>query len=583
MKWQYGLLVILWVATNLYFWTWWLSSSHVGTPILFVLMSAAFFYDATLLPTFYIFYLGQMRRPKYMRPEDAQRAGIVRRVAMITLTVPGSESIEIVRRQLEATAKVTFVHDSWILVDKCHSPEIEAIAKSMGVQYFCRHDIARWGSLGVAKWNRPTYPFKEKTKAGNVNAWLDAYGAKYSHFTQLDIDHVPQPEYLDRVLGYFLDSKVAWVQAPSVYGNLDSWTARGAAEQEFVLQGPLQAGFFGFCGTPFIIGSHCTYDMGAIRKIGGFQPTRAEDHLDTVVLAASGREGVFVPEVIAAGSGPENFDMYVAQQFAWAHSMIQVLLHYTPYCIMKYSFRQMLQFLFVQTWYPLWSLSLLTLFTMPVVGLLLNKPIADVGYGDFMLHCLPTTATALGIWFWSRRWHNPKGIGLSWRGIVLHIARWPVVLSAMLQAVLRVEKPYMITIKGLQAGEHRPFAFKSHMPYLVLIGFSLTACWAYMAVFSHSQAQGYLLFALQGAMMLLMVYVIVLFKDLTDMVQEGVPAMRSIELRAKPIMLLLVMLAAITFTGLSSVGRIAEALSYTEETNHAYLGVSSTAYALFAK
>jgi len=97
-------------------------------------------------------------------------------------------------------------------------------------------------------------------------------------FTQLDIDHNPRLDYLDRVLGYFEDPKVAWVQAPSVYGNFEHWTARGSAEQEFVLQGPLQMGFYGHSRTPFIIGSHSTYRMSAIREIGGFQPTRAEDH-----------------------------------------------------------------------------------------------------------------------------------------------------------------------------------------------------------------------------------------------------------------------------------------------------------------
>ena len=143
----------------------------------------------------------------------------------------------------------------------------------------------------MAFWNQPSAPFQRKTKAGNVNSWLDAYGELYSHFTQLDIDHVPVPDYLDRVLGYFVDPKVKWVQAPSLYGNHEaSWSARGSTEQEFGLQGPLQMGFFGFSRTPFIIGSHSTYDMAAIRSINGFQPTRAEDHLDTVYLAAKGEK-----------------------------------------------------------------------------------------------------------------------------------------------------------------------------------------------------------------------------------------------------------------------------------------------------
>ena len=61
------------------------------------------------------------------------------------------------------------------------------------------------------------------------------------------------------MLGYFRDPDVAWVQAPLVYGNLSNWIARGSAEQELVLQGPLQQGFYGVNETPFIIGSHTTY------------------------------------------------------------------------------------------------------------------------------------------------------------------------------------------------------------------------------------------------------------------------------------------------------------------------------------
>ncbi|WP_157506462.1 glycosyltransferase family 2 protein [Ktedonobacter racemifer] len=390
----------------------------------------------------------------------------MKKVAVMSLTVPGSEDVEIVRQQLLAMTRIRYPHDSWILVDKEHSPTIQQMAQSLGVHYFSRHDVERWGEEKVKYWNQPVPPFKAKTKAGNVNSWIDAYGDAYSHFTQLDIDHKPVPEYLHKVLGYFLDPKVKWVQAPSVYGNVDTWTSRGSAEQEFVLQGPLQMGFYGFCQTPFIIGSHCTYDMAAIRAIGGFQPTRAEDHLDTVFLAAQGHQGVFLPEVIAVGDGPENFDTYLAQQFAWAFSMIQVLLNFTPKAMKHYTPRQALQFLFVQTWYVLWSLTMFLLFILPVTSLFLNTPIARVSYWEFLLHSLPVTVTAFMIWAWSHSWHLPEKLELSWRGVILHIARWPVVLSAFIQVIFNVQKPYMITVKGLQRGAARPFPLKPHYPYI---------------------------------------------------------------------------------------------------------------------
>lgn len=559
---QYLILALIWIAANVYFWRWWLHTGHIGNPLLYGLMSVALFYTVTVLPTFYTFYLGQMRKPKAIDVREVENTGIVKRVAVISLTVPGSEDLEFVKRQMIAMKKIQYPHDSWILVDKEHSPEIQALAESLGVFYFSRHDAARWSKEGVTNWNQPVPPFKAKTKAGNVNSWLDAYGHLYSHFTQLDIDHIPVSSYLSKVLGFFRDPKVKWVQAPSVYGNLESWTARGSSEQEFVLQGPLQMGFFGFCRTPFIIGSHCTYDMKAIREIGGFQPTRAEDHLDTVFLAAQGHQGVFLPEVIAVGDGPENFETYIGQQFAWAFSMIQVLFTYTARCVKRYTPRQAVQFLFVQTWYTFWSTSMFLLFLLPIIALFTNTSIAHENYWKFLLHSSSLTDIGLMIWIWSRVWHLPKKVNLSWRGIVLHVARWPIVLSALIQVILKVEKPYMITVKGLQQGAKRPFSLAAHIPYFALMGMALIACWFYLTVYNQSAAQGNLLFALQGALIFLFAYAIALLKDLTDMKKEGVSFTQYVLLRVKPLGTLILFLMLISWTTFMSFGHIYQAIMF---------------------
>lgn len=554
---EYRVLVLIWLIFNLLFWIWWFSPEHWGNPILFLIMCVAFFYDVTLLPSLFLFYLGQMRRPEPRFAVDVKKIG---RVAVISLTVPGSESLEIVERQLAAMAAIKYPHDSWILVDKEHSEEIETLANRYKVNYFCRHDVGRWGDEQVAKWNHPRPPFQEKTKAGNVNAWLDAFGSKYTHFTQLDIDHVPVPEYLDRVLGYFSDPKVAWVQAPSVYGNFSYWTARGSAEQELVLHGPLQMGFYGFCQTPFIIGSHCTYDMQSIKQIGGFQPTRAEDHLDTVCLASLGKQGVFLPEVIAVGDGPENFEMYLKQQFAWAYSLIQVLISYTPRLIKNYTFRQALQFLFVQTWYPAWSTSTLVLFLLPLISLVTNQSISHVNFWEFVLYTAPLSLTAFMIWRWSKKWHFPSGTGLTWRGIILHIARWTIVLQAFIQVLFRVKKPYMITIKGLQKENARPFAFGLLMPYLVLAVIALSACWFYNLRYGGGPVQGYSLLALEGAAMLLIVCLVVFGVDLVQMSREKVRVWKILSMRRLSI--LTISLACFLWLGtlFSSADNISRAL-----------------------
>lgn len=505
-----GTLTVLWLAANAWFWRWW-AIDNVSNPILYVLFTICSLYNVTILPGMFLFYLWNMSYPKKIKAQLAVDRGIVKKVAVISLTVPGSESLEHVARQMKAMKRIRFPHDTWILVDKCHSPEIKVLASKHGVKYFSRHEVEVWGDSTVKKWNQPIPPFQAKTKAGNVNAWLDAHGYRYSHFTQLDIDHNPKPNYLNKVLGYFIDQTVKWVQAPSVYRNFDSWTGRGSAEQEFVLQGPLQMGFFGFSKIPMIIGSHCTYDTKAIMEIGGFQPTRAEDHLDTLLLSARGYSGVYLPEVIAEGDGPETFETYLMQQFAWAYSIIQVLFSYSPKLLPTLGFKQLIQFIFVQTWYPFWALSMLCLFILPSLGLLSGQAISAVGYFDFIAHSLPLSFISFLIYGWSTKWHLPKGIRLSWRGAVLHVARWPVILNALAQAIFKVKKPYMITPKGISLD--RPISLAAYIPYFGLIMVNLVTCWVYIANWGESRVQGYLFFTLQGAFFMIVVLVVAILNE----------------------------------------------------------------------
>jgi len=513
------LIALLWAVVTATFWVWWLGHARGGTPWLYWTQTATLVYQTTVLPSFFWAYVRKMRRPIEIE------APVGMRVAMVTLCVPSSESMEVIRKQLRALTCVEYPHDSWVL-DEGASDEVRALAETYGVRYFSRR--------GVDRWNQPEPPFQVATKAGNVNAWLDhvsAIGEDYEVFVQMDIDHVPRPDYLDRVLGYFTDPAIAWVQAPSVCGNLDSWAARGLAEQDLIFQGPLQMGFYGATGTPFIIGSHTTYRTAAIRSIGGFQPTRAEDHLDTVMLAAHGYRGVFVPELIAVGDGPHNFATYLRQQFAWAHSMIEIFLRRTPRLLRRYSLGQAVQFLFCQSWYTIWSVSLGLLWMLPAIALFAHRPIADVGVGEFMLYFLPVPLTSSLMWCSTRRWFQPGGVRLSWRGVILEIARWPVVLWALVNVVLRIKRDYMITPKGV-AGQRGPRASSIYGPYIFLTALPLVALWFFHASSGGAGVQGYFGLALGNAVLGLVLLKTTLLLEIRELAAGPAGVLAAVRTRA---------------------------------------------------
>jgi cellulose synthase (UDP-forming) len=482
---RYWALALVWALVTTSFWLWWLGHAAKSTPVLYWLQTVMLFYQTTFLPTVYWSFVGKMRRPIEVEPRPGMR------VALISLCVPAEESLPVIRKQLDALDDVNYPHDSWIL-DEGGSADVRALAEERGVHYFTRR--------GVAFWNQEGPPFQAKTKAGNVNAWLDhvaSLGIEYEAFAQFDIDHRPRPDYLERTLGYFRDSRVGWVQAPSVCGNLDKWAARGLTEQDLVFHGPLQMGFYGATRTPFIIGSHTSYRTAAVREIGGFQPTRAEDHLDTVGLAAHGYEGVFVPELIAVGDGPDSFATYLRQQFAWAYSMIQIFFHHTPRLLWRYSPRQAFQFLFCQSWYTLWSISLALLWMLPTVALLIGRPIASVKLSTFLVYFLPVFLASSLMWCQTRRWFQPTGVKLSWRGVLLGVARWPVILWALVNVLLRIKRPYMITPKGVAAVGPRGFSL--YGPGLAMGLLPLGGLWVFHATGGNPAMRGYYWLALANA------------------------------------------------------------------------------------
>jgi cellulose synthase (UDP-forming) len=527
----YWALAALWLVVVVRFWTWWLAPEHRGATALFVLQSIPMAYLTTLLPSFYWFFVGRMRRPVHMAPRPGMR------VALITLCVPSHETLDVIEGQLRALTAVRYPHDSWVL-DEGADPEVERLADELGIRYFTRK--------GKPIWNRPGPPFQAKTKAGNVNAWLDHVGmagVDYDIFVQLDIDHRPAPEYLDRTLGYFDDPEVAWVQAPSVAANLEHWTARGLAEQDLVLQGPLQMGFYGHSRTPFIIGSHTTYRTAAVRAIGGFQPTRAEDHLDTVVLAAAGYSGIFVPEIIAEGDGPEDFGTYLGQQFAWAYSMVQIFLQHTPRLIRRYSPAQAFQFLMAQSWYFLWSLSLAILWVLPIVALLTGAPIAHVALSEFLAYHLALLLASTLMWWCSRHWFQPRGIGLTWRGVLLEIARWPIVLWAVVNVILRIKRPYMITPKGARPGAPPP-GRRLYGPQVALAAAANLAVCAFVVLIGTSPTQGYLALVLFNTLMVLALLVTTHSLELRDLRLRTGGFVAAVRLRAPSIAVLALTIAA---------------------------------------
>src|SRR5579871_3570631 len=148
------------------------------------------------------------------------------RVAFATTIVPSKEPLELVSRTLRAARAISYegtVH-VWLL-DEEDDPEVRAMCVELGVRHFTRR--------AVEAWNQPAGPYRAHSKHGNYNAWLAAHGGKYDVLATVDPDHVPVPNFLERLLGYFRDPDVAYVVGPQNYANCDNVVTMGAESQQF--------------------------------------------------------------------------------------------------------------------------------------------------------------------------------------------------------------------------------------------------------------------------------------------------------------------------------------------------------------
>jgi cellulose synthase/poly-beta-1,6-N-acetylglucosamine synthase-like glycosyltransferase len=398
------------------------------------------------------------------------------RVAILTTIVPGKEPVEMVARTLRRMKQIAYCGnvDVWIL-DEGDDPEVQALARRLGVRHFSRK--------GIAEYNQPYGEFRARSKAGNHNAWRVEHEHRYDVVAQMDPDHVPLPCFLERTLGFFRDPDVAFVVAPQVYGNMyDNWIAHGASVQQYIFSGVVERGGNGL-GAPLLIGTNHLYRPAAWAQIGGYQDSIIEDHLTGMriqgtVNPATGRrwKGVYTPDVLAVGEGPTSWMDYFNQQKRWSYGIWEILLRRRS-ARAGLSWRQRLLYGCVQFYYPSVAATLL-------LGNVATALYLFFGVASIQLHNLTWLglwSLSLGswfvLWFWLRRFnlaqHERTEIGMP--GMALALFAGPVYVAAALAAIRGKPLAYAVTAKGSLSSGESPRTFRLHLVWAAVAAAGLGA------------------------------------------------------------------------------------------------------------
>lgn len=411
------------------------------------------------------YHAGQARDPIPMRPQQGLR------VAVLTTIVPGKEPLELVMATLRAMTRIRHdgILDVWLL-DEGDDAEVRRRCAELGVHHFSRK--------GRPEWNQRSGAFRARTKHGNHNSWRVCHEHHYDVVAQMDPDHIPFPNFLERTLGYFSDPDVAFVVAPQVYGNLiESFVARGAAELAYIFHGIIQRGGNGH-GAPLLIGTNHLYRPTAFAQIGGYQDCIIEDHLTSMIVytavnEATGRnwKGVYTPDIVAVGEGPATYSDFFSQQKRWAYGVWEIVRKHSPTVFPQMLTRQQrLSFFALQTHYPTTAIAWVGGISLSALYLVGGVTVTHLPVLQWGLLFAANLIVGLIFLFCMRRFnlveHERRSWGLS--GMLLELVTAPVYVAAAVAQLVGRPLVYVVTAKGSAATGDTWRTFRPHLGWFAV-------------------------------------------------------------------------------------------------------------------
>lgn len=283
-----------------------------------------------------------------------------------------NESVNLLRHTLLAATRMEYPHQTWLL-DDGNRAEMAALAKELRCRYLARTE-------------------NTDAKAGNLNNALTQSRANF--VAVFDADHVPHKDFLNKTLGFFRDEKVAFVQTPQDFYNLDSYQHRRHRRLSYIWTE--QSLFFRVIqrgkdrwNAAYFCGSCAVLRRSALDDIGGFATgTVTEDLHTSIRLHKKSYKAVYYPESLAFGLAPNSVRAFLLQRLRWGQGAMQVWRKEGILFARGLTFPQRLNYLAsVLTYFDGWQKAIFYL--APVVVLLTGvMPINAVGT-DFLLHFIP--------------------------------------------------------------------------------------------------------------------------------------------------------------------------------------------------
>lgn len=163
-------------------------------------------------------------------------------------------------------------------------------------------------------------------KAGALNFLMKHMAPDAEVIGVIDADYFARSDFLARLVPYFADREIGYIQTPHDYRGQQATTYLTACYWEYMPTNKVDYPGIHEYGGAFTIGTMCLLRTEALRKAGGWAEwCLTEDSEVSVRLRAAGYRGYYFGETFGRGLIPETFDDYKKQRFRWTAGPVQQL------------------------------------------------------------------------------------------------------------------------------------------------------------------------------------------------------------------------------------------------------------------
>jgi hypothetical protein len=259
-----------------------------------------------------------MGRRIWRRPRQPLTAAPGDRRPMVSLHVPTyAEPPELVIASLDALATLDYPNFEVLVIDNnTDDPRlwrpIEAHCLRLGARFHFFH-----------------VPVLAGAKAGAVNFALARTAPEAEIIGVLDSDYRAEPDFLARLVGFFDDARIGFVQTPHDYRDWQDSLYQRLCYWEYAYGVKNLLPTLNEHGAAYTIGTMCLIRRAALEAVGGWAEwCLTEDSELAIRLHAHGYAGIYLPTTFGRGLIPETFVEYKNQRFRWACGPVQQLRHH---------------------------------------------------------------------------------------------------------------------------------------------------------------------------------------------------------------------------------------------------------------